>query len=65
MTPEEVKAAREALGLTLDALGTALGVTGRAVRHWEAGTRNPSAAAAKLIGRMIQDHRRKERRKKS
>lgn len=39
MTPAELKAERAALGLSQQKLADALGVTARAIKHWEAGTR--------------------------
>jgi DNA-binding transcriptional regulator YiaG len=49
---EEVRAIRERLGLTAAELAKRLGVTTRAVQHWEAGTREPGGAALKLMRRM-------------
>lgn len=39
MTPDEFKAMRERLGLSFDEIGEALGLTGRAIRYYEAGQR--------------------------
>ncbi|SFD14680.1 helix-turn-helix domain-containing protein [Streptomyces aidingensis] len=38
MTPAELRVVREFLGLSVDWLAAHLRVTGRTVRHWEAGT---------------------------
>ena len=38
MTPTEFKAARRGLGLSQNALAARMGVTGRTIRRWEAGT---------------------------
>lgn len=39
MTPAELTALRERLGLSVDEIGEALGLTGRAIRYYEAGQR--------------------------
>jgi DNA-binding transcriptional regulator YiaG len=44
LTPEELKQARAALGLTGDDLAAALGVAGRTVRAWESGMRDGKPA---------------------
>lgn len=41
MTPEEVKAWREARGLTIEQVATRLPCGARTWAHWEAGTRTP------------------------
>ena len=50
MMPEVFKAARQRLGLTQQQLALALGVSPRAVRYYEAGTRKVPATVAKLLG---------------
>ena len=54
-----IKAARQALGLTLAELGSALGVTRQYVYAWEAGRRNPSRkylrALAEVLGLQVTD----------
>ena len=54
-----IKAARQALGLTLAELGNALGVTRQYVQAWEAGRRNPGtkhlAKLAEVLGLEIAD----------
>ena len=54
-----IKAARQALGLTLAELGNALGVTRQYVQAWEAGRRNPSRkylrALAEVLGLQVTD----------
>lgn len=50
MTPPEIRAAREALGLTQAQLATIMGLHGQpTIGAWEGGTRNPSPAAVRLI----------------
>ena len=49
MTPEELKALREALGASQAALARALGVGERQVRRWLAGDARVPPAAAILI----------------
>jgi len=49
MTPAELLAARNILGLTQGALATALGASRRAVQFWEAGER----AIPELVARVI------------
>lgn len=41
MIGTRIKTARQARGLTLQAVGEALGIDGRHVQAWEAGRRNP------------------------
>ena len=54
-----IKAARQARGLTLAELGSALGVTRQYVYAWEAGRRNPGpkhlAKLAKVLGLQVLD----------
>jgi transcriptional regulator with XRE-family HTH domain len=54
-----IKAARQARGLTLAEVGSALGVTRQYVQAWEAGRRNPGpkhlAKLAKVLGLEIAD----------
>ena len=54
-----IKAARQARGLTLAELGSALGVTRQYVQAWEAGRRNPGtkhlAKLAEVLGLEIAD----------
>ena len=54
-----IKAARQALGLTLAELGNALGVTRQYVQAWEAGRRNPGpkhlAKLAEVLGLDVLD----------
>ena len=54
-----IKAARQALGLTLAELGNALGVTRQYVYAWEAGRRNPGpkhlAKLADVLGLQVTD----------
>ena len=42
MTPKQIRKARLRKGWTQQAMADALGVTVRAVKHWEAGTKNMS-----------------------
>lgn len=48
MTGNEIREARERAGLTQDALGSAVGVSGRTVGNWERGTTVPRNRLAKL-----------------
>ena len=54
-----IKAARQARGLTLAEVGSALGVTRQYVQAWEAGRRNPGpkhlAKLADVLGLEIAD----------
>ena len=54
-----IKAARQARGLTLAELGSALGVTRQYVQAWEAGRRNPGpkhlAKLADVLGLDVRD----------
>ena len=54
-----VKAARLARGLTLQAVGDALGINDRHVQAWEAGRRNPGpkhlAKLAEVLGLQVTD----------
>lgn len=49
ITPNAIKAYREALGMTPERLGAALGVAGRTVRRWESGDARPPHAIAVLL----------------
>lgn len=50
MKPDEIKRAREALGISQVDLAARIGVTTAAVESWEQGRRRPSPeAAAKLL----------------
>ncbi len=49
MTPAEILATRKRKGWSQQALADALLVSIRSVKHWEAGTRNISPTAAKLL----------------
>ena len=48
-SPETIKAARLTAGLTQLELARRLGVTARAVQHWESGTRSMPRAAWLLL----------------
>ena len=50
---DEIRACRQALGLTLEAFAARFGVTLRAVQHWEAGDRQPSGPALTLVRQMM------------
>ena len=54
MTPAEVRAARERLGLTTQQLAAALECTVRAVQQWESGMRNVPGPARVAIAFMLQ-----------
>ena len=59
MIGPRIKTARQARGLTLDAVGDALGIDGRHVQAWEAGRRNPGpkylTSLAEVLGLEITD----------
>ena len=55
MTPADFIDARHAMGLTQRQLAERLGVSTRAVQHWEAGTRKPHRAAEALL-QIFKDH---------
>ena len=52
MTPQQLREIRQSLGLTQQAMGEALGLAplhaNRTVRHYEAGTRNPSGTTLQM-----------------
>ncbi len=52
MTPDEIKALRARLGLSLAEFAGRLGVGERTARYWEDGERKPSKAAALLMGQL-------------
>lgn len=56
MTPEQVKAARETLGLSLNQMAIRLGITERRYWDWENTRRGASAIGTRLILRMLEDH---------
>jgi DNA-binding transcriptional regulator YiaG len=53
MTPAEIRAAREALGMTQEGMARALLVTPRAVQMWEAGDRTVPGPAIVALGLML------------
>jgi DNA-binding XRE family transcriptional regulator len=53
--PKEVKAAREALGVSQPVFALVLGTTVQAVRAWEQGKKSPTGAARRLIGEIRHD----------
>lgn len=55
VTPAEVTAAREALGVSERAFAAVLCVTVEQVRAWEAGTETPPDLACRLIGEFRHD----------
>lgn len=52
MTPADLRAARKALGLSVEGLAALIGVEGRTVRRWEDGTRDISRTAIILLDLM-------------
>ena len=50
MNPDEFRATRKSIGLTQTELADRMGVTLRAVQHWEAGTKAISKAMSILLG---------------
>jgi DNA-binding transcriptional regulator YiaG len=56
---QRIRDARNDLGLTQDEFADRLGVSGRAVRHWEAGDRKPGPWAVRALARVTKsDYRR-------
>ena len=59
MIGHTIKTARQARGLTLQAVGNVLGIDGRHVQAWEAGRRNPGpkhlAKLADVLGLQVTD----------
>ena len=53
MTSEELKAAREELGWTQSALASALGVTPRAVKYYEAGQRAIPGPVQRIVTSVL------------
>lgn len=53
MTPAEFKAAREELGWTQSALASALGVTVRAVKYYEAGQRPVPGPVERIVTSVL------------
>lgn len=49
MSPIQIKALRESLGMTQTQLAEVCGVSRQAVYQWEAGTRNPSKGSVMLM----------------
>ena len=63
MSPEEVKAAREAFGMTQREFAILLGLDGKnskdTVRAWESGSRNPISGPARIAIRLLLERREK------
>ena len=58
MTPAEIRAARDTLGLTQGEFARVMGVNGPAyVSAWEAGTRRPSISAMLLMHVYLSGYR--------
>ena len=53
MTPEQLKKARQALGLTQEQLADEIGASLASVRNWEQGRCKVNRVAAKQIGTML------------
>ena len=53
MTPEEFRAARERLGLSVGALARRLGVNVRTVRRWQNGHHNIPAPVAVAVAALV------------
>ena len=56
-TPTAIKRLRKKLKMTQVEFAKAVGVTERAVLHWEAGTRNVSSLAQRAIERVEKEAR--------
>jgi transcriptional regulator with XRE-family HTH domain len=52
MTPADIITTRKTLGLTQTELGEAIGVSLRAIQHYEAGTRKIPKPVALLVERL-------------
>lgn len=50
---ETLRAARQAKGMTMIAVGKAAGVSGAAVSHWEAGSTRPSKALRARLSKVL------------
>lgn len=56
MTPVEIKALRQRLGLSQQALADEIGVSKRCIQYWEAGERKiPRMAKKRLEGMWVKD----------
>ena len=54
-TPLAIKRLRQRLNLTQEEFAERIGVSSRSVAHWEAGTRNVSNLAQRVIERIAQE----------
>lgn len=52
MTPAQIRARREGLGMSEAQFAAALGVSARTVRYWQTGGRSPSKAVVLLMKRL-------------
>ena len=58
MTKDEIRAARQALGMSQSQLGKAVGgANARTVRRWESGESQVPGSVAKLLERLVEDSR--------
>lgn len=58
MTPEQIKAARETLGLSQAQLAEVMALRGRAaISEWESGKRKPDPRSVKLIQAYLAGYR--------
>ena len=56
MSKDEIRAARQALGLSCEKFAQVVGVaSGRTIRRWESGELRPRKTAAILIRRLVAD----------
>ena len=55
-TPAAIKRLRTRLGMTQEQFAEKVGVTARAVIHWEQGTRSVSRLAQRAIERVKEEH---------
>ena len=55
LTPEIIRQLRAALGLSAEAFGARVGVTGNTVFQWESGRRHPNYGRQVALNRLIDE----------
>lgn len=55
MTMDNIKQARQQLGMTQAQLGAAVGVSERTIQNWEWGNTSPTKSQVKAIERLLTD----------